>query len=191
MKPFVKIIGGKFKGKTLELPSLEVTRSSKAILKGSVFDSLQFDIIDKIFVEAFAGSGSMGLEAISRGAKLAYFVEQDRSSFSILTRNCKSIDSSKSLMFHADAFAQIPIIAKNLQNENNNIIFYFDPPFSYRENMDEIYEKCFELVAKISKNQTFLIIFEHMSILKMPQLLGEFELSKTRKFGKSSLTYYV
>ena len=191
MKPFAKIIGGKFKGKTLELPSLEVTRSSKAILKGSVFDSLQFDIIDKIFVEAFAGSGSMGLEAISRGAKLAYFVEQDRGSFSILSRNCKSVDSSKSLMFHADAFAQIPIIAKNLQNEKNNIIFYFDPPFSYRENMDEIYEKCFDLVAKISKTQTFLIIFEHMSILKMPEVLGDFELSKTRKFGKSSLTYYV
>ena len=191
MKPFAKIIGGKFKGKALELPSLEVTRSSKAILKGSVFDSLQFDIIDKIFVEAFAGSGSMGLEAISRGAKLGYFVEKDRNSFAILSRNCKSVDSAKSLAFCADALDQIPLIAKNLQNEEKNVIFYFDPPFSYRENMDEIYEKCFELVSKISKNQTFTIIFEHMSILKMPETLGDFKLSKSRKFGKSSLTYYV
>ena len=49
-KPTTKIIAGKYKGKVLELPSLDVTRSSKAMLKESLFNVLQFDIIDKIFI---------------------------------------------------------------------------------------------------------------------------------------------
>lgn len=190
-KPFTKIIAGKYKGKALELPFLDVTRSSKSILKGSVFDSLQFDIIDKVFVEAFAGSGSMGLEALSRGASKAVFIEKDRLSYNVLNKNCKFIDANSCTTILGDAFIQIPNIAKNLSNLQNQVIFYFDPPFSYRENMEEIYEKCFELTEQISKSQTFLIIFEHMSQLKMPQILGEFELNKTRKFGKSSLSYYA
>ncbi|MEJ5168057.1 MAG: RsmD family RNA methyltransferase, partial [Arcobacteraceae bacterium] len=52
------IIAGKYKGKKIELPSLEVTRSSKSILKGSLFDTLQQDVIDTVFIEGFGGSGS-------------------------------------------------------------------------------------------------------------------------------------
>ena len=52
-KPTTKIIAGAYKGKVLNLPSLDVTRSSKAVLKESVFNVLQFDIIDKIFIESF------------------------------------------------------------------------------------------------------------------------------------------
>lgn len=51
-KPTTKIIAGAYKGKVLSLPSLDVTRSSKAVLKESVFNVLQFDIIDKIFIES-------------------------------------------------------------------------------------------------------------------------------------------
>ena len=90
-RPTTKIIAGKYKGKILELPSLDVTRSSKARLKESLFNVLQFDIIDKIFIESFAGSGSIGLEAISRGAKRAYFIEKDRNSYQILLKNLVSI----------------------------------------------------------------------------------------------------
>lgn len=186
-----RIIAGKYKGKALALPSLEVTRSSKVILRGSVFDSLQYDIIDKVFVEAFAGSGSMGLEALSRGAKSAYFIEKDRNSYFVLRKNAQMIDAGNCYTIMGDTFVEFPKIANQLTNHKNGVVFYFDPPFSYREEMQSIYEKCFELVKHISKEQTFILIFEHMSILKMPEILGEFSLSKTRKFGKSSLSYYV
>jgi 16S rRNA (guanine(966)-N(2))-methyltransferase RsmD len=87
-----QIIAGKYKGKKVELPSLDVTRSSKARVKESFFNVLQFDIIDKVFVEAFAGSGSIGLEAVSRDVKKSYFIELDKSSYNTLVKNCKSID---------------------------------------------------------------------------------------------------
>ncbi|RXJ87383.1 16S rRNA (guanine(966)-N(2))-methyltransferase RsmD [Arcobacter sp. CECT 8985] len=185
------IIAGKYKGKKIELPSLEVTRSSKARLKESFFNVLQFDIIDKIFVEAFAGSGSIGLEAVSRGVKRSYFVELDKNSYSTLVRNCNSIDNSKCQTMFGDTFVQLPSILNSLKNSNDEIVVYIDPPFDYRDGMDDVYEKSFDIVRKIENNNIFLITFEHVSNLEMPEKLGKFKLNKTKKFGKSSLSYYI
>lgn len=121
-KPTTKIIAGVYKGKVLELPSLDVTRSSKSALKESVFNVLQFDIIDKIFIESFAGSGSIGLEAISRGAKRSYFIELDKNSYSILVRNCKSIDIEKCQTIQGNAFVQTPLILDFMRNSKDEII---------------------------------------------------------------------
>lgn len=185
-----QIIAGKYKGKKLELPSLDVTRSSKARLKESFFNVLQFDIIDKIFVEAFAGSGSIGLEAISREAKRAYFVEVDKNSYKILTQNCKAIDADKCQTMMGDTFVQLPAIMNSLKNSSDELIVYIDPPFDYRDGMDDIYEKSFEVVRGIENDNVFLICFEHVSTLEMPETLGKFELYKQKKFGKSTLSYY-
>ncbi|MCT7575515.1 16S rRNA (guanine(966)-N(2))-methyltransferase RsmD [Aliarcobacter butzleri] len=189
-KPTTKIIAGVYKGKVLELPSLDVTRSSKSALKESVFNVLQFDIIDKIFIESFAGSGSIGLEAISRGAKRSYFIELDKNSYSILVRNCKSIDIEKCQTIQGNAFVQTPLILDFMKNSKDEIILYVDPPFDYREGMDDIYEKSFHMIENIEADNIFMIIIEHVSKLEVPQTLGKFSLDKTRKFGKSSLSYF-
>ncbi|MDK2082729.1 16S rRNA (guanine(966)-N(2))-methyltransferase RsmD [Aliarcobacter butzleri] len=190
-KPTTKIIAGVYKGKVLELPSLDVTRSSKSALKESVFNVLQFDIIDKIFIESFAGSGSIGLEAISRGAKRSYFIELDKNSYSILVRNCKSIDIEKCQTIQGNAFVQTPLILDFMKNSKDEIILYVDPPFDYREGMDDIYEKSFHMIENIEADNIFMIIIEHVSKLEVPQTLGKFSLDKTRKFGKSSLSYFI
>lgn len=189
-KPTTKIIAGKYKGKILELPSLDVTRSSKAVLKESVFNVLQFDIIDKIFIESFAGSGSIGLEAISRGAKRAYFIELDKKSYSILVKNCKSINIEKCQTIQGNAFVQTPLILEFLKNSKEEIILYVDPPFDYREGMEDIYDKSFRMIENIENSNIFKIIIEHESKLEVPKILGKFSLEKTRKFGKSSLSYF-
>lgn len=189
--PTTKIIAGKYKGKLLELPSLEVTRSSKARLKESLFNVLQFDIIDKIFIESFAGSGSIGLEAVSREAKRAYFVELDKNSYRILTKNCNAIEPQKCQTFMGDTFIQTPSILNSLKNSNDELILYVDPPFDYREGMDEVYKKSFDMIENIENENIFMIIFEHVSTLEMPESLGKFILNKTKKFGKSSLSYYT
>lgn len=189
-KPTTKIIAGAYKGKVLSLPSLDVTRSSKAVLKESVFNVLQFDIIDKIFIESFAGSGSIGLEAISRGAKRAYFIELDKKSYSILVKNCKSINIEKCQTIQGNAFVQTPLILEFLKNSKEEVILYVDPPFDYREGMEDIYDKSFRMIENIDNNNIFKIIIEHESKLEVPKILGKFSLEKTRKFGKSSLSYF-
>ncbi|MCT7432985.1 16S rRNA (guanine(966)-N(2))-methyltransferase RsmD [Aliarcobacter cryaerophilus] len=189
-KPTTKIIAGAYKGKVLSLPSLDVTRSSKAVLKESVFNVLQFDIIDKIFIESFAGSGSIGLEAISRGAKRAYFIELDKKSYSILVKNCKSINIEKCQTIQGNAFVQTPLILEFLKNSKEEVILYVDPPFDYRDGMEDIYDKSFRMIENIENNNIFKIIIEHESKLEVPKILGKFSLEKTRKFGKSSLSYF-
>lgn len=184
-----KIIAGKYKGKSIELPSLDTTRSSKAILKESFFNVLQYDIIDTIFIEAFGGSGSIGLEALSRGAKHSYFCEIDKKSYKILERNCKMIDADNSTPILGDTFEVLPRLVNN-SFKNDSIIVYIDPPFDFREGMDNIYQKSFELVESFSNENIFLITFEHKSDLMLPETIGSFKKYKTKKFGNSSLSYY-
>lgn len=185
-----KIIAGKYKGKNLELPSLDVTRSSKARLKESFFNVLQFDIIDTTFIEAFAGSGSIGLEAISRDAKDVFFIEKDKQSYDVLIKNCKAIDMSKCNTNLGDTFNILPNLIESLKNRDNDLIIYIDPPFDFRDGMEDIYDRCFDIVKKIENDNIYLICFEHVSTLEMPESLGKFELTKTKQFGKSSLSYY-
>ncbi len=185
-----KIIGGKYKGRVLELPSLTVTRSSKSILKESFFNVLQFDIIDTLFIEAFGGSGAIGLEALSRDAKHSYFCEIDRKSYKTLTNNCNNIDPSNCTTIFGDTFEKVPVLLEQLKNNNDEIILYIDPPFDFRDGMSDIYDKSFDMVKNITNDNVVLVTFEHMSDLEMPKSLGKFTLHKTKKFGKSSLTYY-
>jgi 16S rRNA (guanine(966)-N(2))-methyltransferase RsmD len=189
-KPTVKIIAGKYKNKTLQLPPLDTTRSTKSRLKESFFNVLQFDIIDTLFIEAFGGSGSIGLEALSRGAKHSYFCEMDKSSYKILQQNCKSIDSENTTTFLGNTFEKTPMILEQLKNRDDEIILYIDPPFDIREGMDHIYNECFSMVESIENNNIMLVVFEHKTGLELPQRLGKFEQYKNKKFGKSSLTYY-
>lgn len=184
-----KIIAGKYKGKSIELPSLDTTRSSKAILKESFFNVLQYDVIDTIFIEAFGGSGSIGLEALSRGAKHSYFCEIDKKSYKILERNCKVIDEANSTPILGDTFEVLPRLVHN-SFKNDSIIIYIDPPFDFREGMDNIYQKSFELVESFLNENIFLITFEHKSDLMLPEAIGSFKKYKTKKFGNSSLSYY-
>jgi len=193
-KVISKIVGGKYKNRVLELPSLEVTRSSKSILKESFFNVLQFDIMDKLFIEAFGGSGGIGLEALSRGAKHSYFCEINKNSFRILQNNCKEIEPESCTTLLGDTFEKIPTLLKQLEEQksvqDDEIILYLDPPFDIREGMTDVYEKTFEIVRNITNKNVILVTFEHMTGLDMPTTLGQFEKYKTKKFGKSALTYY-
>ncbi len=182
-----QVIGGIYRGLKLDLPSLSTTRSSKSILRESLFNTLSQDVIDANFIEVFAGSGSVMIEALSRGAGHVYGIEYDRQAFNVLRNNCKKLNSNAFTCKNGDSFK----LLKELVNALDEPAYlYFDPPFEYRENMEDIYEKCFTLLQSLDKDKIIYAIFENMSILKMPQNIGKFELFKSKKFGKSSLNYY-
>ncbi len=183
-----RVIGGKYRGLKLDLPSLLTTRSSKSILRESLFNSLSSDIIDANFIEVFAGSGSVMIEAISRGAKHGYGIEFDKKAFGILLKNCQKINGKYFTCKRGDSFEILPEIVTSLDTP---AYLYLDPPFEYRENMEKIYQKCFDLLLRLDETKIICAIFENMSCLKMPQNIGNFQLFKSKKFGKSSLNYYV
>jgi 16S rRNA (guanine(966)-N(2))-methyltransferase RsmD len=185
-----KIISGKYKGKTIKLPPLSTTRSSKGIVLESFFNTVQFEIIDSVFVEVFSGSGSIGLEALSRGAKEVIFMEKDSQALKILKENVNSIDSSCCEVYAGDSFENIKFIISKLKNENKNAYFYIDPPFSFREGFEDIYDNVLNLIRQLPQEVVKLITIEHMTTLQLPEKIGIYEKKKTKKFGKTSLTYY-
>ena len=186
-----KISAGVHKGKKIEIPDIFTTRSSKGILKESLFNTLQFDIIDKNFVEVFAGSGSIGLEALSRGAKDAYFIEYNKRAFGYLERNAKAIDSSNSHLFYGDSFEKFELIYAMVKKSPQKTYFYFDPPFATRDGMDDIYTKTISLIESIEASVCEMVVVEHMTNLDMPSQVGQLTLSKRKKFGRSSISYYI
>ncbi|PAF48937.1 16S rRNA (guanine(966)-N(2))-methyltransferase RsmD [Helicobacter sp. 12S02232-10] len=191
-KSTIKIIAGKFKGTHLEMPPSTITRSSKSILKESLFNVLGQDIVGSCFIEAFAGIGSIGLEALSRGANEALFFEQNPNSFQVLKKNISQFYSKDPSIiaksFLGDTFELLPQAIK--KNDTKKII-YLDPPFNTRENCADIYEKCVSLLQSILNSNLFLVIFEHLSNYKLPENIAHFSIIRQKKFGKSSLSYYA
>ena len=184
-----KIISGKFRGRTLSLPSKTTTRSSKTIVLESFFNTLQFHVMDSNFVEVFSGSGSIGLEALSRGAKKIMFMEKDRDALQTLKANISLTDPSACEVFGGDSFSNINAVVSKLKKLNEDAYFYVDPPFSIREGMEEIYDKTMNLIASLPENLVKMIIIEHMTGLDIPKNLGAFKIIKSKKFGNTTLTY--
>lgn len=185
-----KIISGKFKGCTIALPSKTTTRSSKTIVLESFFNTLQFEIYDSNFVEVFSGSGSVGLEALSRGAKKIFFMEKDRDALATLKKNIAQTDPKACEVYSGDSFANIKAVVASLVKRKEDAYFYIDPPFSIREGMEDIYERTIQLIASLDKNVVKMIIIEHMSGLEIPKTIGDFESVKSKKFGNTTLTYF-
>lgn len=191
-KPITKkIISGKYKGKSLLLPSMVTTRSSKSIVLESFFNTIQFEIIDANFVELFSGSGSIGLEALSRGAKKIFFMERDREALKVLTQNIDQTDPAACEVYRGDTFANIGSVVKRLKAMGEDAYFYIDPPFSIREGHENIYIQMVKLIEELPQETVKMIIVEQMTGLELPEKLGAFEQLKFKKFGKTSLRYYV
>jgi 16S rRNA (guanine966-N2)-methyltransferase len=184
------ITAGRYKGKKIEIPDIFTTRSSKSILRESLFNTLQFDIIDKNFVEVFAGSGSVGLEALSRGAADAYFIEYNKTAFRSLENNAKAIDPAHAHLFFGDSFEKFETVYGIVKRSDVKSYFYFDPPFATRDGMDEIYDKTLALIKHIEPEVCEMVIIEHMTKLDMPETIGALQKHKKKKFGRSTLTYY-
>jgi 16S rRNA (guanine(966)-N(2))-methyltransferase RsmD len=175
----------------LELPSLETTRSSKSIVKESFFNTVQFDIVDANIVEVFSGSGSVGLEALSRGAGQAFFMEKDKNAYAILRKNIKNLGVENCTAIRGDSFETIEQVIKTLSGSSQKAFFYVDPPFSFREGMEEIYNKMLNLIESLPNEMVEMVSIEHMTGLQLPETIGSLHLKKSKKFGKTSLSHYV
>lgn len=181
---FTQISSGSLKGKRLKLPNLGTTRSTKSIVKGSFFDSYRFFLRDKIFVEGFGGSGVMAAEALSNGAKECFGIEINKKAFEILRQNFTLSPNLHAI--NADSFEYLP----RLLADKKDIILYLDPPFNIREGQEKIYEKSLNLIENLGEFDIKLLAIEHISSLKLPQNIGKFAMTKSKKFGFTTLSYF-
>ena len=127
----MRIVGGKFRGKALAGPSTDITRPTSDRVRESIFNILSHGISDFTFDEArvmdlFAGTGALGLEAISRGAKFCLFVEEDSGARGVIRNNadaCGVIGQCK--IWRRDATDLGPSAPQSPYN-----LVYIDPPYN-------------------------------------------------------------
>ena len=158
----MRIIGGKFKGKKLLLPIDKKTRPLKDLVKESVFNLLEnsnkYQIVLKnsAVLDLFSGSGSFGLECISRGVEKIVFSENYPSVINILKRNISNINGNKfSKIIERNCF---DLISSNiLQNQRFDIIF-LDPPFKETD-INYLLEKIIE--KKLLNKDGIMILHRH------------------------------
>jgi len=193
----VSIIAGKLKNKRIFLPDTPLTRPSKSIVRGSIFDTLQEDVRNHTFIEMFAGSGSIGFEALSRGVDEVIFMEKEEIPLKILKTNSNILVKTEIIkkeqinIIFGDSFLNLSTALKNAKSQ---VILYLDPPFSIRENMENIYTNLFKVLenlTEIEKQKIDLIILEHLTLEQAPKSLAEKELIKNKKFGKTTISYFI
>ena len=133
----IKITSGKYKGRYLKLPDTKNTRPTMEKVRQAVFSALKDKCINAVCLDLFAGSGAMGLEALSRGAKRVYFNDKDPSVFKTLKENVSSIEEDE------DAFklykCDFRLFLKKDFGETFDIVF-LDPPYRFDVNKDVIGE---------------------------------------------------
>ena len=87
----MRITGGEFGGRNLKVPKTDAIRPTQDRVREAVFNIIQFEIAGADFLDLFAGSGAVGLEALSRGAKSVTFVERERRHLAVLKGNLETI----------------------------------------------------------------------------------------------------
>ena len=91
----MRITGGEFGGRNLKVPKTDEIRPTQDRVREALFNIIQCEIAGADFLDLFAGSGAVGLEALSRGAKSVTFVEQNRKHITVLKENLESLGSSR------------------------------------------------------------------------------------------------
>jgi 16S rRNA (guanine966-N2)-methyltransferase len=123
------VIAGEFRGRRLFAPEGVTTRPTTDRVREAVFNSLvSMDVIrDVQVIDAFAGSGALGIEALSRGAAHCTFLERDRRALDALRSNLKALDlSSRSQVVAADAIGA-------LANVGSAAVLFADPPYDFTD----------------------------------------------------------
>lgn len=166
------ITAGKYKGQKINTPDESITRPTLSKVRMSVFNTLQsiIDFEGKSFLDMYAGSGIMGLEAISRGFEKAVSIEKNLKAASIIKNNFKKFAHSPKL-YIGDSLR----IAPKLESKFD--VIYVDPPY-----FSGIYENSLDAIKEITSN---IVIMEHVNEVDF----GSFNLIKQKKYGDKYITF--
>ena len=177
----MRIITGEYRGRRLESPIGYDVRPTTDKVKEAIFNLLMNDIWDAVVVDLFAGTGNLGLEALSRGAKRCYFCDNSRESLNLIKVNiAKCTAQDKSVVLAGDYSKALGRIKEKVQ------VFLIDPPYK-----DGIYEKCLNQIDALDLlDEEGIIITEHGVHDPVPQQAGNLIKVKEKKYGKIMVSIY-
>lgn len=175
----MRIISGSARGRKLVSPEGMDVRPTTDKVKESLFNIIQFELADASVLDLFAGTGQLGLEALSRGAAKAVFVDSSKKSLATVKRNVELCGfAGRSRLLQSDAFVYLA------RAEETFDFVFLDPPYH-----NGLCVKAFEfLPAVLSVNAC--VICETQTDETLPERFGEYSIAKEYRYSAIRLTVY-
>jgi 16S rRNA (guanine966-N2)-methyltransferase len=172
----MRVIAGEFRRRVLKsVPGLDV-RPTPDRMRESLFSILAPRIEGTVFIDAYAGSGAVGIEALSRGAKHVFLIERSPAALTVIRENLASLGiANRVTVLRGKAGVLLPDHAAD--------IVFIDPPY---EQVNEYRDSLLALAAM----RCPLVIAQHAARLKLEENYGELTRSRVLKQGDNSLTFY-
>ena len=176
----MRVITGTARGKRLITAEGLDVRPTPERVKEALFSAIQFDIEGRTVLDLFAGSGQIGIEALSRGAEKAVFVDQSPVSIDHINRNLKNTELfDKAKVIRGDYTAVLLGMTEKFD------YVFLDPPYA-----SGFLEKALKLVQKNVKEHG-VVICEHPKEQVLPEEVDGFAIKKQYRYGKVYITFYV
>lgn len=171
----IRVIGGEFRRRLLETPPGDKTRPMPDRLRESLFNILAPRIEGAVVVDAYAGSGAVGIEALSRGASHATFLEKDRKAANVIRKNLRTLGiEDRAAVIQAPAAGQLD----KLRCE----ILFFDPPYAMATEYERVLSSLDPAPA--------LVIAQHSSRQKLAAEYPRLRRIREVKQGDNVLSFY-
>lgn len=179
----MRVISGKLKGRGLKGYHIQGTRPTMDRVKESVFASIQDRIVDSVVLDLFAGSGALGIEAISNGARECYFVDSNRECIKVIRDNLQSLGiEDKCLVMQSDYQEAL----KNFKRKKYQFdLIFIDPPYRYHLK-NEILRMIMEWELLSDDG---IIVFEYQEEEEIDRDIL-LDLIKTKKYGDKYVSIY-
>jgi len=172
----VRVIGGEFRSRRLKNLPGSNTRPTPDRLRETLFDVLAPHIRDTVFIDAYAGTGAVGIEALSRGARRAVFIERSRAAVDVIRDNLAALGlENRGEVFTSKA----PLVLERIRAD----IAFLDPPYEFASE----YESA---MAALDRAPTSLIILQHSSRFTPQETYGHLQRYRVIKQGDNSLSFY-
>jgi len=173
----MRVIAGEFRSRKLKsVPGLE-TRPTPDRLRETLFNVLAPQIAGAVFLDAYAGTGAVGIEALSRGARRCVFVEKNRAAVDVIRDNLATLGLEGRAEIYTSKVAPV------LERVHADIVF-LDPPYE----LEKEYEAALALLGAASKSK--LVIVQHPSRRVLPEEAGGLRRYRVLKQGDNSLSFY-
>ncbi|MFZ0821612.1 MAG: 16S rRNA (guanine(966)-N(2))-methyltransferase RsmD [Candidatus Acidiferrales bacterium] len=194
----MRIVGGQFRSRRLRPVGKLALRPTSDMLRETLFNILGAEIAGSVFVDCYAGTGAVGIEALSRGARRAIFIEkhvatanhirENLAALGIIAAAFRGADSAEAEILNTDARRGLAQLAGRIAAGGEKIDFLFaDPPYADARSCFETLE---EFAAKGALAPAAIVIIEHDSKTRLPERLGPFPKVRLLVQGDSALSFY-
>ena len=178
----MQVISGKFKGQRVYTPLKHRISPTSSVVKRSIFDSLRDDIEKGIVLDLYAGSGALGIEALSRGAVEAVFVENNLDSLKTIRKNVQALKEIKTEVIAMD----VAMAIRFLRGRKFDFVF-IDPP--YRDKVIKSILLEISVCDIVKKNS--LIFAEHHKKEVVSSDIGVFKFVEDKKYGETIVSIFT